>query len=45
MWKVRNAYKLLVGIARTKRSFGNPTHKWKENIKMDVWECHFEGKD
>jgi hypothetical protein len=35
VWEMRNAHTILVGITGMKRSLGNPSHKWKGNIKMD----------
>jgi len=34
----RDAYRVLVGKSERKRSFGRPTHRWKDNTKMDFQE-------
>jgi hypothetical protein len=34
----RNAYKILVGQPEGKRPLGRPTHKWVDNIKMELRE-------
>jgi hypothetical protein len=34
----RGTYRVLVGRPEGKRSLGRPTHRWKDNIKMDVLE-------
>jgi len=33
----RGAYRDLVGKLEGKRPFGRPTHRWDDNIKMDLW--------
>jgi hypothetical protein len=33
-----NAYRILVGKPKGKRSLGRPRRKWVDNIKMDVRE-------
>ena len=30
--------RVLVGKPEEKRSLGRPRHRWKDNIKMDLWE-------
>jgi hypothetical protein len=35
--KKRNACKILVGKPEGRIPLGRPTHRWKDNIKMDVW--------
>jgi hypothetical protein len=42
MIKMRNSYKILVGKPEGKRPFSRPTHRWKENIKMDLGERSWE---
>ena len=32
----RRAYRVLVGKQEGKRPLGTPTHRWDENIKMDL---------
>jgi hypothetical protein len=34
----RNAYRLLVGEPEGKRPLGRPTHRWVDNIRMDLVE-------
>jgi hypothetical protein len=34
----RNAYRLLIGKLEGKRPLGRPTHRWVDNIKMDIGE-------
>jgi hypothetical protein len=36
--KKRNAYKLLVGRPEGKKPLERPTHRWVDNIKMDLGE-------
>ena len=33
-----NAYKVLVAKPEGKRPLGRPSHRWKDNIKMDLRE-------
>jgi len=33
IWKVRNAYKILVGNPEGKRTFEKPMRRWDDNIK------------
>jgi hypothetical protein len=40
---MRNACKILVGKPEGKRPLGRPRHRWKGNIKMDLWEIGLEG--
>jgi hypothetical protein len=32
----RNAYRLLIGKPKVKRSLGRPRRRWVDNIKMDL---------
>jgi hypothetical protein len=32
----KGAYRVLVGIPERKRSLGKPTHRWEDNIKMNL---------
>jgi hypothetical protein len=32
----RNAYRLLVGEPQGKRPLGRPSHRWVDNIRMDL---------
>jgi hypothetical protein len=34
-----------VGKSEGKRPLGKPTHKWEDNIKMDLQEVRYEGID
>jgi hypothetical protein len=34
---MRNVYKILDGNPEGKKPLGRPTHKWEENIEMDLW--------
>ena len=34
----RSAYRFLVGRPDEKRSLGRPTHRWEDNIKIDLEE-------
>jgi hypothetical protein len=36
MGEKRNVYRLLVGKPEGKRPLGRPTHRWVDNIKMDL---------
>jgi hypothetical protein len=38
MGKMRNAYKILVGMPEGKRPLRGPRRRWEDNIKMDLWE-------
>jgi hypothetical protein len=43
--KMRNAFSTLVGQPERKRTLGRPRPRWKDNIKMDLWETGLEGVD
>ena len=45
MGKKTNAYKILVGTPEGKRPVGNPRHRWKSNIKVDLKEVGWWGMD
>jgi hypothetical protein len=36
----RGLCRVLVGKPEGKRPFGRPTHKWEDNIKMDIEEWY-----
>jgi hypothetical protein len=38
MGEKRNVYRLLVGKPEGKRPLGRPSHRWMDNIKMDLSE-------
>jgi hypothetical protein len=40
-----NAYRLFMGQPEGKRPLGRPTRMWTNNIKMDIGEIGFGGKD
>ncbi|KAJ4448597.1 hypothetical protein ANN_10616 [Periplaneta americana] len=41
----RNAYRELVGRAEGKRPLGRPRRRWEDNIKMDLREVGYDGRD
>jgi hypothetical protein len=41
----RNAYRILVGKPEGKRRLGRPRCRWVDNIKMDLIEIGWNGKD
>jgi hypothetical protein len=43
--EMRNAYNILVWKPEGKRPLGRPTHKWEDNIRMDLMEIVWEGVD
>jgi hypothetical protein len=45
MWERRNAYRILVGKPDGKRPLGRPTRRWVDNIKMDLREVGWDGRD
>jgi hypothetical protein len=45
MWETRNAYRIVVGKPEGKRPLGRPRHKWVDNIKMDLGEIGWDGRD
>jgi len=36
MWHVRQTGEVYTGIWYRKRTLGRPTHRWEENIKIDL---------
>jgi hypothetical protein len=36
MEKMRNAYKLLIGIPEWPRPFGRSRHRWEDNIETEI---------
>jgi hypothetical protein len=40
---MRNSCNVLIGKHEEKRPFGTPMRTWKDNIKMDLMEIHWEG--
>jgi hypothetical protein len=45
MGKARNAYRILVGTQEGKRPLGRPRRRWVDNIKMDLGEIGWDGRD
>jgi hypothetical protein len=40
-----NAYRILVGKPEGKRQLGRPRRRWVDNIKMDLREVEWDGRD
>ena len=45
MGEGRGIYSVLVGKPEGKRPLGRPSHKWEDNIKMDLQEVRCGGMD
>ncbi|KAJ4441577.1 hypothetical protein ANN_11433 [Periplaneta americana] len=45
MGESRNAYRVLVGKSERKRPLGRPRRRWEDNIKMDLREVGYDGRD
>jgi hypothetical protein len=45
MGETRNAYRILVGKPEGQRPSGTPRRRWAENIKMDLREIGWDGRD
>ncbi|KAJ4450565.1 hypothetical protein ANN_01992 [Periplaneta americana] len=45
MGESRNAYSVLVGRPAGKRPLGRPRRRWEDNIKMDLREVGYDGRD
>jgi len=43
--QMRSTYKVLVGIPEQKRPLGRARHRWEDNIKMNLKEIRWEGKN
>jgi hypothetical protein len=41
----RNAYRILVGKPEGKKSLRRPIRRWVDNIKMDLREVGWDGRD
>jgi hypothetical protein len=41
----RNAYRILVGKPEGKRPLVTPSHRWEDNIRMDLREVGWGGMD
>jgi hypothetical protein len=40
--KMRNEYKILIGIPERKRPLGRLRYKWEDNIRIDLKEIRWE---
>jgi hypothetical protein len=45
MGETRNAYRILVGKPEGKRPPGRPRRRWVDNIKIDLGEIGWDGRD
>jgi hypothetical protein len=45
MGPTRNAYRILVGKSEGKRPLGRPRRRWVNNIKMNLREIGWDGRD
>ncbi|KAJ4442285.1 hypothetical protein ANN_12153 [Periplaneta americana] len=45
MGESRNTYSVLVGRPERKKSLGRPRRRWEDNIKMDLREVGYDGRD
>jgi hypothetical protein len=45
MGEKTNAYRILVGKPGGKRPLGRPRRRWVDNIKMDLREVGWDGRD
>jgi hypothetical protein len=45
MGENRNAYRILVGNPEGKRPLERPRRRWVDNIKMDLREIGWDGRD
>jgi hypothetical protein len=45
MGETRNAYRILVGQPEGKRLLGRPRRRWVDNIKIDLGEIGWDGRD
>jgi hypothetical protein len=43
--ETRNAYRILVGKPEGKRPLGRPRRRWADNIKIDLGEIEWDGRD
>jgi hypothetical protein len=43
--ELRNAYRILVGKPEGKRRLGKPRRRWVDNIKIDLREIGWDGRD
>jgi hypothetical protein len=45
MGETRNAYRILVGKPEGNRPLGRPKRRWVDDIKMDLGEIGWDGRD
>jgi hypothetical protein len=45
MGETRNAYRILVGEPEGKRPLRRPRRRWVDDIKMDLGEIGWDGRD
>jgi hypothetical protein len=45
MGETRNTYRILVGKPEGKRPLGRPRRRWVDNIKTDLGEIGWNGRD
>jgi hypothetical protein len=45
MGATRNVYRILVGKPEARRPLGRPKRRWVDNIKMDLREIGWDGRD
>jgi hypothetical protein len=45
MGETKNAYRILAGKPEGKRRLGRPRRRWVDNIKMDLGEIGWNGRD
>jgi hypothetical protein len=45
MGEAKNAYRILVGKPEGKRPLGRSKRRWVDNIKMDLGEIGWDGRD
>jgi hypothetical protein len=43
--ETRNAYRIFVGKPEGRRPLGRPRRRWVDNIKMDLMEIEWDGRD
>ena len=45
MGEIKDVYRVLVGKLEGKRPLRRPSRRWEDNIKMDLQEVGWRGKD
>jgi hypothetical protein len=43
MGECRGVYRVFIGKPEDKRPLGRPSHRWEDNIKMDLREIGIDG--